>query len=283
MKKWVKIVLIIIIFAGLLSGYLVWGNSSLGVTEYTVSPANLPESFDGFRIVQVSDLHNSDPDGRLIKKVADAKPDIIVITGDIVDAKKTDIAFAAEYAKLIAEIAPTYYITGNHEYRTGQYETLRPLLVEAGVIVLESETVKINRNGEEISITGIHDAMFYGSGEDNSNLVEFNAELKKLREGADSDTNILLCHIPQTFEVFAECGYDLVFTGHAHGGQFRFPIFGGGFFAPGQGWWPEYSEGMHVSGNTHMIISRGIGNSSFPLRLFNRPELVVCELSGDTK
>ena len=283
MKKWVKILIIVLVCAGLLAGYLVWGNRSVGVTEYTVSPANLPESFDGFRIVQVSDLHNSDPDGRLLKKIADAKPDIIVITGDIVDAEKTDIPFAAEQAKKIAEIAPVYYVSGNHEYRTGQYETLRPLLVEAGINVLENEIVKIKRNGEEISLTGIEDAMFFGSGEDNSNLVEFNAELKKLSENADSDTNILLCHIPQTFELFAECGYDLVFTGHAHGGQFRFPIIGGGFFAPGQGWWPEYSEGMHVSGNTHMIISRGIGNSSFPLRLFNRPELVVCELSGESK
>lgn len=283
MKKWVKIVIIMLISAGLLSGYLVWGNCSIGVTEYTVSPANLPESFEGFRIVQVSDLHNTDSDGKLLEKIAAAKPDIIVITGDIIDAERTDIPYAAKYAKAIAEIAPAYYVTGNHEYRTGQYETLRPLLVEAGVKVLESETVTINRNGEEISISGIHDAMFFGSGEDNSNLVEFNAELKKLSENAQSDTNILLCHIPQVFDVFVECGYDLVFTGHAHGGQFRFPIVGGGFFAPGQGWWPEYSEGMHTSGNTSMIISRGLANSSFPLRIFNRPELVVCVLGGETK
>jgi len=283
MKKWVKILIIFCVFAGLLAGYLVWGNKSVGVTEYTVSPADLPDSFDGFRIVQVSDLHNSDPDGKLLRKVADAKPDIIVITGDIVDAEKTDIPFAVQLAKKIAEIAPVYYVSGNHEYRTGQYETLRPLLVEAGINVLESETVKINRNGEEISISGINDAMFFGSGEDNSDLAEFSAELKKLSEKADCDTNILLCHIPQIFELYIECGYDLVFTGHAHGGQFRFPIIGGGFFAPGQGWWPEYTEGMHTSGNTNMIISRGIGNSSFPLRLFNRPELVVCELSGESK
>ena len=283
MKKSVKIVIISLIIASLLAGYIMWGNSSVGVTEYTVSPVNLPESFDGFRIVQVSDLHNSDPDGKLLEKVTAANPDVIIITGDIVDAKKTDIPFAVKYAKALAEIAPAYYISGNHEYRTGKYDEIRSLLIEAGVEVLESEIIKINRNGEEIAIAGINDATFFGSGEDNSNLVEFNAELKRLKESSDCDTNILLCHIPQVFPVLAECGYDLVFTGHAHGGQFRFPLIGGGFFAPGQGWWPEYSEGMHSSGNTKMIISRGIGNSSFPLRLFNRPELVVCELVGESK
>lgn len=277
-----KIVIIVLISAGLLTGYLIWGNSSVGVTEYTVSPENLPESFEGFRIVQVSDLHNDKFSG-LIKKIADAKPDIIVITGDLIDFYETDIPVAVDFAKEAVKIAPVYYVTGNHEYRTGQYETLRPQLVEAGVEVLESRVVKINRNGEEISLSGIHDPTFFGSGEDNTNLVEFSAELKKLSESADSPTNILLGHIPQILPLYAECGYDLVFTGHAHGGQFRFPIIGGGFFAPGQGWWPEYSEGIHTSGKTDMIISRGLGNSVFPLRLFNRPELVVCVLSGEAE
>lgn len=282
MKKWIKILLIIIVFAGLLAGYLVWGNSSVGVTEYTVSPANLPKSFNGFRIVQVSDLHNDKFSG-LLEKISDAKPDIIVLTGDLIDFYETDIPVAVEFAKNVVKIAPVYYVSGNHEYRTGQYDVLRPQLIEAGVKVLESETVKINRNGEEISITGINDPTFFGSGEDNADMDAFSAELKMLAEGADSDTNILLSHIPQILPLYAECGFDLVFTGHAHGGQFRFPIIGGGFFAPGQGWWPDYSEGMHTSGNTDMIISRGLGNSAFPLRLFNRPELVICELSGETK
>ncbi|MEE1012520.1 MAG: metallophosphoesterase [Acutalibacteraceae bacterium] len=282
MKKWIKILLIIIIFAGLLAGYLVWGNSSVGVTEYTVSPANLPKSFNGFRIVQVSDLHNDKFSG-LLEKISDAKPDIIVLTGDLIDFYETDIPVAVEFAKNVVKIAPVYYVSGNHEYRTGQYDVLRPQLIEAGVKVLESETVKINRNGEEISITGINDPTFFGSGEDNADMDAFSAELKMLAEGADSDVNILLSHIPQILPLYAECGFDLVFTGHAHGGQFRFPIIGGGFFAPGQGWWPDYSEGMHTSGNTDMIISRGLGNSAFPLRLFNRPELVICELSGETK
>lgn len=282
MKKWIKISLIIIVFAGLLAGYLVWGNSSVGVTEYTVSPANLPKSFNGFRIVQVSDLHNDKFSG-LLEKISDAKPDIIVLTGDLIDFYETDIPVAVEFAKNVVKIAPVYYVSGNHEYRTGQYDVLRPQLIEAGVKVLESETVKINRNGEEISITGINDPTFFGSGEDNADMDAFSAELKMLAEGADSDVNILLSHIPQILPLYAECGFDLVFTGHAHGGQFRFPIIGGGFFAPGQGWWPDYSEGMHTSGNTDMIISRGLGNSAFPLRLFNRPELVICELSGETK
>ncbi len=281
MKKRIKIVLIIIVVAGLLSGYLIWGNSSVGVTEYTVSPQNLPENFEGFRIVQVSDLHNDKFSG-LLKKVSSAKPDIIVITGDLIDFYETDIPVAVEFAKDVVEIAPVYYVSGNHEYRTGQYDILRAQLIDAGVKVLESETVKINRNGEEISITGINDPTFFGSGEDNTHMDAFSKELKMLAEGADSSVNILLSHIPQILPLYAECGFDLVFTGHAHGGQFRLPIIGG-FFAPGQGWWPDYTEGMHVSGNTHMIISRGLGNSAFPLRLFNRPELVVCELRGETK
>ena len=276
-----KIVLIIIVVAGLLSGYLIWGNSSVGVTEYTVSPQNLPESFEGFRIVQVSDLHNDKFSG-LLKKISSAKPDIIVLTGDLIDFYETDIPVAVEFAKNVVEIAPVYYVSGNHEYRTGQYDILRAQLIDAGVKVLESETVKINRNGEEISITGINDPTFFGSGEDNAQMDAFSKELRMLADGADSSVNILLSHIPQILPLYVECGFDLVFTGHAHGGQFRLPIIGG-FFAPGQGWWPDYTEGMHVSGNTHMIISRGLGNSAFPLRLFNRPELVVCELRGEAK
>lgn len=284
MKKWVKIVIIMLISAGLLSGYLLWGNCSIGVTEYTVSPANLPESFEGFRIVQVSDLHNDKFINNLIGKISDAQPDIIVMTGDMIDYYETDIPVAVEFAKAVVEIAPVYYVTGNHEFRTGRYNEFEPELIAAGVTVLNDETVKLEKNGETIALTGINDPMFFGGDDENEEYLNFSAKLREISANLNTEeTNILLSHIPEYMELYSECGYDLVFSGHAHGGQFRFPVIGGGFFAPGQGWWPEYSEGIHTNGNTNLIISRGLGNSVFPLRLFNRPELVVCVLGGETK
>ena len=265
----------IIIAAGLL-----WGNNSIKTTEYTVSPANLPESFDGFRIVQVSDLHNTDFGSRLIEKISDVKPDIIVITGDIIDSYHTKIPIAVEFVQRVCEIAPVCYVTGNHESRIEEYQSFKEQMEGFGVNVLEGETVEIKRNGEKISLTGIDDTTFFGGETPNEQIIAFSEKLRSLAAAADEETNILLSHKPEYFSLYAECGFDVVFSGHAHGGQIRLPFIGG-LYTPDQGFFPEYTEGVHTSGRANMIISRGLGNSIFPLRVFNRPEIVVCEFKGE--
>lgn len=276
MKK--KIILIVISVLLLAAAGLLWGNKSIEITRYNLSPENLPESFKGFRIVQVSDLHNTDFGGRLIEKIAAEKPDIIVITGDLADYYSTDIPVAVEFAENVCGIAPVYYVTGNHEHRIDGYEELKTGLKAAGVEILENKTVEISRGGEKINLTGVNDPTFFGSEIMNEQYIAFSGELKTL--AADNGTNILLSHRPEHFGLYAECGFDIVFCGHAHGGQIRLPFIGG-VFTPDQGFFPEYTEGVHSSGKTEMVISRGLGNSVFPLRVFNRPELVVCDLGEE--
>lgn len=278
MKK--KKILIILSVLFIIAAGLLWGNNSIMTTEYTVSPENLPESFNGFRIVQVSDLHNTDFGDRLIEKISAAKPDIIVVTGDIIDSYSTKISVAVEFAEKVCEIAPVYYVTGNHEHRIADYEILKAQLEKAGLEILEGETVEINRNGEKISLTGIDDTTFFGSEILNEQFIAFSEKLKSLAANANENTNILLSHKPEYFSLYAECGFDVVFCGHAHGGQIRLPFIGG-LYTPDQGLFPKYTEGVHTSGRTNMIISRGLGNSIFPLRVFNRPEIVICELKGE--
>lgn len=274
MKKFVLIALIVIILA---SVYLYWGNNSLSVGKYTVSPENLPESFDGYRIVQISDLHNKDFHGRLIKKIRSFAPDIIVITGDILDSYHTKPQVAAEFAENAVEIAPVYYITGNHESRLEIYSEFRKTLENIGVTVLDCKGVTLEKNGGEIFLAGMDDLTFFGSTVLNEDTVIFAEKLNALAEEKGERTGILLSHRPELFDVYVQSGFELVFTGHAHGGQIRLP-FVGGILTPNQGFFPEYDAGLFEEENTNMIISRGLGNSIFPFRIGNRPEIVVCDL-----
>ena len=277
MKKIKKLTAVAAALLILLSAFLLWSNNSITVSSHRLSPANLPEGFDGYRIVQVSDLHNKDFGGRLLKKIEEQNPDIIVITGDIIDSYNTDVSVAARFAESAVSIAPVYYITGNHEHRIEEYGRLKEDMEQAGVVILDGKTVTLSRNGDEISLTGIDDIDFFGSPVMNEHLISFKAKLRELSAEKSENTAILLAHKPQYLWIYDELDYDLVFSGHAHGGQIRLPFIGG-IYAPGQGFLPEYTQGIYTSGETEMVVSRGLGNSLFPFRIFNRPELVVCDL-----
>lgn len=258
--------------------YLIWGNNSITVSEHSVELQNLPPEFGGYRIVHLSDFHNKNFGSRLCGKIEALSPDIIVVTGDIIDFYSTNVSIAAEFIESIRSIAPIYYVTGNHESRMPEeYESLRAVMEEAGVTVLDGKTVVIEKNGAEICLAGIDDPNFFGSEILGENEILFNQTLAALQKQAGERVGILLSHRPEKLDAYAECGFDLVFSGHAHGGQVRLP-FVGGLFAPAQGFFPEYTQGIYESGNTQMIVSRGLGNSLFPLRIFNRPEIVVCDL-----
>lgn len=274
MRKFILASFIVIILA---SVYLYWGNNSLSVGRYTVSPQNLPESFEGYRIVQISDLHNKDFHGRLIKKIRGFEPDIIVITGDILDSYHTKPEVAAEFAENAVKIAPVYYITGNHESRLEIYSEFRKTLENIGVMVLDCKGVTLEKDGGEIFLAGMDDLTFFGSTVLSEETVMFTEKLNSLAEEKGERTGILLSHRPELFDVYVQSGFELVFTGHAHGGQIRLP-FVGGILTPNQGFFPEYDAGLFEEENTNMIISRGLGNSIFPFRIGNRPEIVVCDL-----
>ncbi len=275
MKKIIIIAIILIILGAV---YLYWGNNSLTVGRHTLSPANLPESFSGFRIVQVSDLHNKDFKGRLIRKISSLNPDIIVITGDIIDSRHTDTDIALKFAENAVKIAPVYYVTGNHESRLKDiYPEFRESLENLGVTVLDCRSVTLEKNGDEIVLAGMNDLTFYGSSTLNENTIVFKEMLNNLGREKGDRTGILLSHRPEIFDTYVESGFDIVLTGHAHGGQIRLP-FVGGILTPNQGFFPEYDAGLYQKENTSMIISRGLGNSLFPFRIGNRPEIILCEL-----
>ena len=277
-----KIVLIMSILVILCLGiWTLWGNTALEVNEYEIVSDRIPEAFSGFRIAQVSDLHNAEfgeGSEKLIELLSHTDPDMIVITGDLIDSRHTDIEIALEFARHAIKLAPVYYVSGNHEARVREYEDLKMGLAEAGVIVLEDQKVQITREGESISILGIDDPSFqedYLFGDAASVTSSSLSELQNESEGY----TVLLAHRPELFETYVDAGVDLVFSGHAHGGQFRLP-FVGGLVAPNQGFFPEYDAGLFSEGSTTMIVSRGVGNSIIPIRFNNRPEIILVTLSN---
>ena len=262
--------------------WLLWGNRALELNTYTVTSDGIPEEFHGFRIAHVSDVHNTeigDDNKRLLSVLREAEPDIIAITGDLIDSRNTDIETALRFAEGAAEIAPCYYVTGNHEARVDEYDELKKRLIELGVVVLDNKRVELEKNGEALTFIGVDDPDFTADYlfDDSKSIIE--AQVQRLSDKEDRYT-VLLSHRPELFDVYAESGADLILSGHAHGGQIRLPVVGG-IFAPHQGFFPEYDGGIYTNAGVKMIVSRGVGNSLFPLRVNNRPEVILIELCGD--
>ncbi|MDO5111179.1 MAG: metallophosphoesterase [Clostridia bacterium] len=269
--------------AALLALAGVWlyrGNTAIGTTRFFIEDARIPDAFDGFAIAQLSDLHNTrfgKQQQRLIAKLKDAAPDIIVVTGDLIDSRHTDVDAAMQAMRQAAAIAPVYYVTGNHEARLyhGAYKTLEAQMEEAGVHVLHDAPARLYRGGETIQLIGLDDPAFRAVENPYEDMQD---ELRVLRQlDAQDAYTVLLSHRPELFKTYCEAGVELAFCGHAHGGQWRIP-FSGGVFAPNQGFFPRYAAGSFTSGSTTMIVSRGLGRSIVPLRINNPPELVIATL-----
>ncbi len=208
----------------------------------------------------------------------EAEPDIIAITGDLIDSRNTDVETAVSFVEKAVEIAPCYYVTGNHEARVSEYGELKSCLEDAGVIILDNEQVELEREGKSITLAGLADPSFKADYLFDDERYVAEGELYGLLSENEGYT-VLLSHRPELFDVYSEYGADLILSGHAHGGQFRMPLIGG-LYAPHQGFFPEYDGGFYTEGETNMIVSRGIGNSLFPFRVNNRPEVVLIELQG---
>ena len=262
-----------------LAVWTVWGNTALELNTYTVSSDALSDAFNGYRIAHVSDLHNAelgDGNEKLLAMLRAAEPDMIAITGDMIDSRNTDVEVALNFAEKAMQIAPCYYVTGNHEARVSEYDELKAGLEACGVIVLENEREQIEMSGEFITILGVDDPScntdyLFGDSASvvSSTLAEISTE--------DDVFTVLLSHRPELFDTYVACGMDLTLSGHAHGGQFRLP-FVGGLVAPNRGFFPKYDSGIYTENGTNMIVSRGIGNSLLPFRFNNRPEVILIEL-----
>lgn len=270
-KAVLKKLVILVILLALFLPFCWYENHHLVTTFYEYKNSKVPAGFDGYRIVQISDFHNSrfgKDNSKLLGKIRGINPDIIVITGDIVDLNHTNIDVAVDFAKEAAKIADVYYVTGNHEYWLGETEFQKLIhgLCDAGVNTMANTESAISNGNDNIVIIGVDDNYLSGT------------ILKEMVQSQPEDVlTITLAHEPQYFEKYASAGTDIVFSGHAHGGQFILP-FVGAVYAPDQGLFPKLTQGCHEKDGTTMYVSRGLGNSVFPLRLFNDPEIVCVDL-----
>lgn len=278
-KRWLLIYLPAAIVLAILFVYA--QNNTLVVSTHKVASDKLPSGYESYRIVQLSDLQSKEfgRDQRpLIRKVSKLSPDIIVVTGDLVDSHHYDGEASFQMMKGMTGIAPVYFARGNHEQGAKEYDGLEPRLLELGVHILDNQYEDIPLGNGFFRLIGVDDPVFNHKGDGNADKMRMHLdEALADAEDASAPFTVLLSHRPELFPVYAEYGIDLSLTGHAHGGQFRIP-FKGGVFAPGQGMWPEWSEGSYQMENSMMIVNRGLGNSRFPVRLFNQPEIVVVEL-----
>ena len=262
--------------------WVVWGNTSLQLNSFTISSDRVPEAFDGFRIAHISDLHNTEigkENERLLAMLKEAAPDMIAMTGDLIDSRNTDMEIALRFAERAALIAPCYYVTGNHEARVPEYDEFIRGLTELGIAVLEDARIELKINDGTITLIGVNDPGFRADYLFDDAASVIYTKLHELMKENDGFT-VLLSHRPELFDVYVDCGVDLVLSGHAHGGQFRLP-FVGGIVAPDQGLFPKYDAGLYAAESTNMIVSRGIGNSIIPFRINNRPEVILIELKSD--
>ena len=278
-------ILAIIVLVGLAVGVCLifrgfWENDNPVLTEYKLNKGGLPTNFKGFKIIHISDYHNAQigqNNDKLLRFIENTNPDIIVVTGDIVDCHKTNLAVALNFAKQLVAIAPCYYCCGNHEPRIGDFSQLIKGLDSVGFVVLQNHKTVLERGGQRIVIGGISSPACYFERTEVEQSKEYIVKtLEKLKD-ADGDFTMLLSHHPEYAKEYASSGAAVVFSGHAHGGQFILPLIGG-LYAPEQGVLPKYTQGVKTLGDTSLVISRGIGNSSFPFRVNNRPEVILVEL-----
>lgn len=262
----------------LLIVWTIWGNVTIGITRYTITSDSLPDSFNGYKIAVVSDVHNAEfgkNNSQLIELIKKEKPEMIAITGDLVDSNRTDLEIAVKLVQQLVEIAPCYYVTGNHEaWIKGQYQELEQRMSDEGVVILSDNVTQLIKDNEKIQIVGLADPDFTDG---DSYTQESAPETKLSNMDLSDDYCILLSHRPETFESYISEGIDLVLSGHTHGGQFRLPFIGG-LIAPNQGLFPKFDAGEYSKDGTTMIVSRGIGNSIIPIRFNNRPEVLIVEM-----
>lgn len=249
-------------FILLLACFCLYSNRALKITRINIKIEGAPR----IKILHLSDLHGASfgkRNSRLVKAAAAFSPDVTAFTGDIIHKyRPRDISVACDLVSDLSAIAPFFYISGNHEMRFKRYRELKKSLAESGAVILD-DTCK---QAFGYTFAGLN-------GANNSN-----GTLEKITPR--TSPKILLAHQPQYFGKYAAAGYNLILCGHAHGGQWRIPFTRVGLYAPGQGMFPKYCSGVHVKDGSTMIISRGLGNSEFPLRLFNRPQVIEITING---
>lgn len=285
-KRLIKIISLCLTVVLFLSsvGFLLFDNFGVESQQIHIFNDKIPESFHNYLIAHVSDYHNrtsSLVDKQIIESLKEWQPDIIVITGDHIDSTYPDVDVALDFTQKLCEIAPVYYVTGNHESNVkrsdeAEFNRLMTGLEDLGVTLLRNKSVKIeNEAGDYFYLHGIDDPYFYGGYEQDFQRTEILCRHLNIN---DEELNVLLTHHPETLSVYYKYNFDLVFSGHAHGGQIT--LFGKAIMAPDQVYFPPYDEGLYKMVDTQMVLSRGIGYSTFPLRVMCSPHLIYAEFKA---
>lgn len=257
----------------LLAALTLDSNLRIVTTEYTVPVENLPESFHGFRIVQLSDLHGAEfgeNNDRLVENVKSAAPDIIALTGDFV-SEADDLDVTAALARRLTGIAPVYFVSGNHDFASGHFTELISALENVGVRCLRNEAVTLQRGTDALILAGVDDP------NGPYDMLKPDQVVDIINSNHPEDPIVLLAHRNDFIEKYPDLEVDIIISGHAHGGIVRLPFLGG-VLGTGFELLPEHTEGVHESGRYSLVISRGLGNSAGLIRFGNNPELVVITL-----
>lgn len=256
-----------------------WSNRSLQIQRFTYASPRLPEGFDGCVAVQLTDLHGAvfgENNQALIDAVREQAPDYIFLTGDLLDQyRQTPHSYAVDLGRAMADIAPTYFVTGNHEWALPDIRGLKRALEEVGVTVLTNESVVLERNGDRIVLAGIDDPNGFAGQKTPEEVAQ------EVRDAYGDPFWLLLAHRNNYFESeYSRLGADLVISGHGHGGLIRLP-FTDGLFSVERTLFPSYTAGFYTVNGADLFVSRGLGNSGSTFRLFNRPELAVLTLARE--
>lgn len=265
--------LALVVLTGL---YVHWGNTALQAASFSPALRDLPQGFDGCRFVVLGDLHSTffgEKNQRLLETVEAQEPEYIFLVGDLLDAFR-DIppGYAEETAAGLADIAPTYYVTGNHEWAIGDVPELKQALEAQGITVLSNQFLPLERGGDTVVLAGIDDPNGYADQKSPETLAE------EVQAAWGDPFWMLLAHRNDHFpDQYSLLGADLVISGHGHGGVIRLP-FTDGLVSTDRTFFPSYTAGLYEQNGSTLFVTRGLGNTGPSFRLFNRPEVAVVTL-----
>lgn len=266
----------IFIIAALLAVLILDSRFRLVTSEYELFYENLPDSFDGYRIVQLSDLHMrqfGEDNEKLIYALKAQEPDIIVLTGDFLNSREkgTDggqTKALEPFLCQLPQIAPCFFVSGNHEWASGELPELTELLKELGIRYLHNEFLLLGEEGQELILAGVEDPNGPADMKKPDELAEV------IRTNYPESFTVLLAHRNNLAEKYPKLPVDLIICGHAHGGIVRIP-FAGGVFGTEKDFFPEYDAGLFEEENFDMVLSRGLGDYVSIPRFLNNPEIVT--------
>ncbi len=278
-KKKHKGLLVLIVFLAIIAALILDGRFRIVSTEYELFYDNLPQSFDGYRIVQLSDLHLAEYGEKLPDIVAKQKPDIIVMTGDFLNmgTSKTEGTQTQKLRPIVeslAGIAPCYYVSGNHEWASREMNALTDLLTELNVVYLRNEFVLLEKGGNSIVLAGVEDP------NGPADMMKPDELTENISHRYPNKYTLLIAHRNDWMSKYPNLKVNTILCGHAHGGVVRLP-FAGGVFGDDMGFFPKYDKGVFNEGNYDMVISGGLGGYMSIPRFLNNPEVVTIELKNN--